>query len=50
MNFNWKGLRANEFASGVIDANSRDEAIFKLKNEGVIVTEIDDDAPKQETG
>lgn len=48
MNFNWKGLRANEFTSGLIDANSRDEAIFKLKNEGVIVTEIDDDAPKQE--
>lgn len=48
MNFNWRGLRANEFASGVIEAGSREEAIFKLKNEGVIVTEIDDDAPKQE--
>jgi type IV pilus assembly protein PilC len=48
MNYNWRGLRANEFASGVIEAGSREEAIFKLKNEGVIVTEIDDDAPKQE--
>lgn len=48
MNFNWRGLRANEFASGVVEAGSREEAIFKLKNEGVIVTEIDDDAPKQE--
>jgi len=48
MNFNWRGLRANEFASGVVEAGSREEAIFKLKNEGVIVTEIDDDATKQE--
>ena len=48
MKFNWKGLKSNEFTSGVIDAGSRDEAIFKLKNEGVVITEIDDDAPKQE--
>lgn len=43
MNFNWRGLKSNEFASGTIEAGSKEEAIFKLKGDGVIVTEIDDD-------
>jgi type IV pilus assembly protein PilC len=38
--FNWRGLKANEFVSGELEATSRDEAVFKLKAEGVIVTEI----------
>ena len=38
--FNWRGLKANEFVSGELEATSRDEAVFKLKAEGVIVTDI----------
>ena len=38
--FHWRGLKANEFVSGELEATSRDEAVFKLKSEGVIVTEI----------
>lgn len=40
MIFHWRGLKANEFVSGELEATSRDEAVFKLKSEGVIVTEI----------
>ena len=40
MKFNWKGLKSNSFASGEIDANNKDEAIFKLKKDGIIITEI----------
>lgn len=43
MEFNWKGLKLNTFASGSIDANSKEEAIFKLKKDGVIVTALDSD-------
>lgn len=43
MKFNWKGLKLNSFASGEIDAESRDEAIFKLKKDGIIITEINGD-------
>jgi type IV pilus assembly protein PilC len=40
MKFQWKGLRSGNFDHGVIEAVSQDEAIFLLKNEGVIITEI----------
>lgn len=40
MMFHWRGLKANEFVSGELEATSRNEAVFKLKSEGVIVTEI----------
>ena len=40
MKFVWKGLKSNAFISGTLEAPSKDEAIFSLKNEGVIVTEI----------
>ena len=40
MKFNWKGLKSNAFVSGTLEAPSKEEAIFSLKNEGVIVTEI----------
>jgi type IV pilus assembly protein PilC len=40
MKFVWKGLKSNAFVSGTLEAPSKDEAIFSLKNEGVIVTEI----------
>ena len=44
MKFVWKGLRLNEFASGVVEAETQEEAIFKLKQDSVIVTEISDSA------
>lgn len=40
MKFNWKGLKLNSFASGEIEADSKDEAIFKLKKDRIIITEI----------
>jgi type IV pilus assembly protein PilC len=40
MKFNWKGLKSNSFASGEIEADNKDEAIFKLKKDGIIITEI----------
>ena len=40
MKFQWKGLRASNFDHGVIEAVSQDEAIYLLKSEGVIITEI----------
>ena len=33
MKFNWKGLKSNSFASGEIEADNKDEAIFKLKKD-----------------
>ncbi len=44
MNFTWKGLRLNEFVSGAVDASSREEALFKLKTDGIIVTEMNGDS------
>ena len=40
MKFIWKGLKSNAFVSGTLEAPSKEEAIFSLKNDGVIVTEI----------
>lgn len=40
MKFLWKGLKSGEFATGVIDALTRDEAVFLLKQQNVIVTEL----------
>ena len=40
MKFVWKGLKSNAFVSGTLESPSKEEAIFSLKNEGVIVTEI----------
>ena len=36
----WKGLKNNEFQSGKHEAATKDEAIFNLSKEGVIVTEL----------
>lgn len=36
--FEWKGIKGTEYLSGVIEALTRDEAIFKLKEDGVIIT------------
>jgi type IV pilus assembly protein PilC len=40
MIFYWKGLQRNDFKTGEIEASSQEEAVFKLKNDGVIITEI----------
>jgi type IV pilus assembly protein PilC len=44
MIFNWKGIQYNEFKTGEVEADSKEEAIFKIKNSGVIITEILSDA------
>lgn len=36
----WKGLKNNEFQSGKHEASTKDEAIFNLSKEGIIVTEL----------
>ena len=48
MMYAWKGLKNNTFASGQIEAENKEEAIFALKQDGTIVTTIDDDVPKKE--
>jgi type IV pilus assembly protein PilC len=45
MIFYWKGLQRNDFKSGEIEALSQDEAVFKLKNDGIIITEIHSGEP-----
>ena len=42
MKFKWKGLKLNEFVDGEIESENKDEAMFALKKDGVIVTEITD--------
>ena len=46
MKFNWKGLKSNAFVDGVIDAEDKDEALFTLKQDGVIVTEVTEVEPQ----
>jgi len=45
MIFYWKGLQRNDFKSGEIEALSQDEAVFKLKSDGIIITEIHSGEP-----
>jgi type IV pilus assembly protein PilC len=40
MKYLWKGLRSGEFESGVVDALTRDEAVFLLKEKNVIITDL----------
>lgn len=40
MKFLWKGLQAGDFSSGVMDALTEEEAVYLLKQQGVIITEI----------
>ena len=40
MKFKWKGLKSNAFVEGVIESENKDEAMFALKKDGVIVTLI----------
>ena len=48
MMYAWKGLKNNTFTEGQIEAESKDAAIFELKQDGTIVTTIDDDIVKKE--
>ena len=43
MKFSWKGIKFNEFVSGEIEASSKEEAVFHLKSDGVIITDISDE-------
>ena len=38
--FIWKGIKANQYLTGEVNALTRDEAVFKLKQDGVIITEL----------
>ena len=42
MKFKWKGLKLNNFVDGQIESENKDEAMFALKKDGVIVIEITD--------
>ena len=42
MKFKWKGLKFNNFVDGQIESENKDEAMFALKKDGVIVIEITD--------
>ena len=48
MNFKWKGLKSNAFVEGFIDSENKDEAMFSLKKDGIIVTSIISTSPKNE--
>ena len=48
MKFKWKGLKLNAFVEGVIESENKDEAMFALKKDGVIVTLISNPNPKEE--
>ena len=39
----WKGLKNNTFIEGEIESENKEAAIFELKQDGTIVTTIDDD-------
>ena len=47
MKFKWKGLKLNDFVDGEIESENKDEAMFALKKDGVIVTEIIDSNIKE---
>lgn len=40
MKYLWKGLKSGNFSNGVIEALTEDEAVFLLKQQGVVITEI----------
>ena len=48
MKFKWKGLKLNAFVEGVIESENKDEAMFALKKDGVIVTLISNPNSKEE--
>jgi len=38
--FIWKGIKNTQYQSGTINAYTRDEAAFKLKEDGIIITQL----------
>ena len=40
IDFEWKGIKGTEYLSGIVNALTRDEAVFKLKEDGVIITQL----------
>jgi type IV pilus assembly protein PilC len=48
-NFKYKGVRENKYIDGEISAINRDEAIFKLKEQKIIVTSLKKVSGKEET-
>jgi type IV pilus assembly protein PilC len=40
MRFQWKGIKAGVFSNGVVDALTKDEALYLLKRDEIIITEI----------
>jgi type IV pilus assembly protein PilC len=45
--FTWKGIKNTQYLTGTIDALTRDEAAFKLKEDGIIITHLDRGAAEQ---
>lgn len=47
--FYWKGIKNNQYLTGDIEALTKDEAIYKLKEDGVILTSLisKDDGPAE---
>lgn len=48
MKFSWRGLKAGNFASGEIDALTKDEAVYLLKQQSIVVTELREDVTSSE--
>jgi len=46
--FSWRGLKAGNFASGEIDALTKDEAVYLLKQQSIVVTELREDVTSSE--
>ena len=48
-NFKYKGIQENKYIDGEISAVNRDEAVFKLKEQKIIVTSLEKVSGKEET-
>jgi len=46
--FTWKGIKNTQYLNGTINALTRDEAAFKLKEDGIIITHLDRASGEQE--
>ena len=47
-NFEWKGIKNSQYVTGTMRALTRDEALFKLKEDGVIITMLSKKANEEE--
>jgi type IV pilus assembly protein PilC len=48
MKYSWKSIKNSEFQSGVLDAATKEDAIYELKTKGHIVISIQGDEPEVE--